>query len=208
MKMTAEEAGTAVALDKAAEQAHSSSDSVATKCFESAYGKGGCVINKPKPGSELEENKPQIGKPNPNAESEGNKPWPGKPNHSLEGGIKPELGPKKFIEKEQSGMLEIPPIGKEFSKEKVDGKNAEGKHDSGSPDGELRKDNVAVDKLNGMDKSKSEGGASADAAKHGEIVESLGKKKQVLDGGPKDPDNKGAELKNGTKEGVIKDQKE
>jgi hypothetical protein len=156
MKMIAEESGTAVALDKAAEPAHSSSDTVAAKCFESAYGKGG---------------------------------------------TKPELAPKKFNEKEQSGVLEIPPIGKELSKQ-----NAEGKQGSGSPDSELKKDNVAVDKLNGMDKSKSEGGASGEAIKHGEKVESLGKKKQ--DGGPKDYENKGAELKNGTKEGVIKDQKE
>lgn len=161
MKMIAEESGTAVALDKAAEQVHASSDSVATKCFESAYGKGG---------------------------------------------TKPELASKMFNEKEQSGVLEIPPIGKEISKENADGKNAEGKHGSGSLDGELKKDNGVVDKLNGMDKSKSEGGASGEAVKHGEKVESLGKKKQ--DGGPKDYENKSAEVKNGTKEGVIKDQKE
>lgn len=178
MKMTAEEAGTAVALDKTAEQAHSSSDTVSTKCFESAYGKG--------KGSGADN----------------------KPNPSGEGGIKPEPGPKKFNEKEQSGILEIPPIGKEFSKEKVDGKDADGKHGSASPDGELKKENVAVDKLNGMDKSKIDGGASGEAIKHGEIGESLGRRKQVLDGGAKDYDNKSAELKNATKEGVIKDHKE
>jgi hypothetical protein len=176
MKMIAEEAGTAVALDKAAEQAHSSSDAAATKCFESAYGKGSGADNKPNP--------------------------------SGEGGIKPELGPKKFNEKEQSGILEIPPIGKELGKENADGKKADGKHGSASPDGELKKENVAVERLNGMDKSKIDGGASGEAVKRGEIGESLGKRKQVLDGGAKDYDNKSAELKSATKEGVIKDHKE